>query len=81
MTVSAEHPDDLVTTEGVDEGSAASAAEGADRRPPADQIGAQPSPGPAGESDAAPPQDLESDASRAARDQSGTGQQLAVGEG
>lgn len=74
------NPDEelLVTTEGVDEGSAASTAEGAGTGAPQDTgggtdrpTGAQP----------APPVDMESDASRAARRESGTGQQQQVGEG
>lgn len=51
----------LVTTEGVDEGSAKSAVEG--------------------EAQPAPPVDMETDESRAARASQGTGQQLQAGEG
>ena len=71
----------LTTTEGVDEGSAASTAEGPQSG--AGQPGAAPSGGPAPESEAtpAPPVDMEGTDSRAARDAVGTGQQLEAGEG
>lgn len=68
-------PDDLVSSEGVDEGSAASSTEGdAGPDPDADLVGEPPHGAPLSEADAAPPlppndQDL------------GPGQQLAAGEG
>ena len=71
--------DDLVTSEGVDEGSAASTVEGADSGAAA-TLGDPPA-GPASESDPAPPVDIESGESQAARDAIGTGQQVQVGEG
>ncbi len=85
--------DDLVSTEGVDEGSAASTAE--DRssgaasteeltgvQNPIEKAFGQPrSASPASETDPAPPDDMESGDSRAARDATGTGQQLQAGEG
>ena len=67
----------LVTSEGVDEGSAASTAEGpgSGGRPAAGSAptveGEQP----------APPVEMESSESRAAKDARATGQQLEVGEG
>lgn len=68
----------LVTSEGVDEGSAASTAEGpGDGGSPVagSPVAADP------ESRPAPPDDTESAGSRAARAERGTGQQLEVGEG
>ena len=68
----------LVTSEGVDEGSAASTVEGPDS-------GATPTAGaPVAadpESQPAPPVDMESAEARAARAERGTGQQLQAGEG
>jgi hypothetical protein len=75
-------PDDrlLTTTEGVDEGSAASTAEGPQSGAgPAG--GAAPGAGPESGATPAPPVDMESDDARAARDAVGTGQQVQVGEG
>jgi hypothetical protein len=73
--------EDLTTTEGVDEGSADSTAEA----PRADSGAADPGPGGqpdlASEATPAPPVDMESSDSRAARDAVGTGQQLEAGEG
>ena len=84
----------LATSEGVDEGSAASTDEGpragGDRsteeltgvtNPIKQALGDPPST--AAESDAtpAPPVDMESDASRASREAAGSGQQLQAGEG
>lgn len=75
-------PEDLLTDEGVDEGSAASSAEGdGGPDPDADVVGAPPHGGPADEAQAAGPQDVDDEASRAARDSRGTGQQLQEGEG
>ena len=69
----------LTTTEGVDEGSAASTVEGpASGAGPVDEGTTG---GPASGSTPAPPVDMESPDSRAARDAVGTGQQLEVGEG
>ena len=67
----------LTTSEGVDEGSAQSTAEGpgAGADPAAGGAPRPPEPG------AAPPEDMESEESRAARDAAGTGQQLQTGEG
>ena len=85
--------DDLLATEGVDEGSAASTAEGKDsgatsteeltgvQNPVEKALGEPRSSSPAGESDPAPPDDMESSASRQAKDEQGTGQQLQAGEG
>jgi hypothetical protein len=81
--------DDLVATEGVDEGSAASTAEGATsteeltgvQNPLEKALGEPRSSSPASDSDPAPPVDIELPESRAARDASGTGQQLQAGEG
>ena len=79
----------LATSEGVDEGSAASTDEGPDSteeltgvtNPIKRALGDPPST--AGESDAtpAPPVDMESEQSRGARDAAGSGQQLQAGEG
>jgi hypothetical protein len=77
-------PDDglLTTTEGVDEGSAASTAEGPQSGAgPVDVGGAAPGAGPESGATPAPPVDMESDDARAARDAVGTGQQVQVGEG
>ena len=78
----------LVTSEGVDEGSAASTAESPRSSPPAgaaDDAPAQghdqPADGGASEATPAPPVDMESDQSRSARAAAGTGQQLEAGEG
>ena len=81
--------DDLVATEGVDEGSAASTAEGPTsteeltgvQNPIEKALGEPRSASPASETDPAPPDDMESGESRAARDATGTGQQLQAGEG
>jgi hypothetical protein len=81
--------DDLVATEGVDEGSAASTAEGATsteeltgvQNPIEQALGEPRSASPASETDPAPPDDMESGDARAARDATGTGQQLQAGEG
>ena len=70
----------LVSTEGVDEGSAASTGEGPDSPATGDPAGSASRPAGAAP-DAAPPVDMESEQSRAARDASGTGQQLQAGEG
>ncbi len=71
----------LVPDEGVDEGSAAATGEG--RHEPAGDgvLGAAPQGEPDGEQDPAGPVDTESATSRTARDEAGTGQQLAEGEG
>ena len=70
--------EDLVTSEGVDEGSAASTAEGPGS-------GASPAAGGATGRPEAPaaaaPVDMETEQSREARDREGTGQQLQAGEG
>lgn len=73
----------LVAEEGVNEGSATSTQEAPGVPAAADQrLGdVQPSTPAAGTEAAAPPDDMESRESRAARDASGTGQQLQVGEG
>ena len=68
----------LVTSEGVDEGSAASTVEGSDSGgSPAvgRSVAADP------ESQPAPPDDMETAESRALRAERGTGQQLEAGEG
>ena len=67
----------LATSEGVDEGSAASTDEG----PGSGSDVGTGAPGAASQDTAAPPVDMESDESRAARDAAGTGQQLQEGEG
>jgi hypothetical protein len=79
----------LATSEGVDEGSAASTDEGARSteeltgvtNPIERAMGGPPST--EGESDAtpAPPVDMETEQSRGARSASGSGQQLEAGEG
>lgn len=81
-------PGGLVPSEGVDEGSAAQTAEGTassdlEERtgPDTDVLGEAPRGAPADEAQAAGPVDMESDASRATRDERGTGQQLQEGEG
>ena len=77
-------PDDdlLVAPEGVDEGSADSTAEGPeDGGDPAGVLGAAPAGGPDDEDTPRPPDDMESEESRAARDAVGTGQQVQAGEG
>lgn len=78
MTSSSEHL--LTTTEGVDEGSAASTVEetgteGSAVGAAADSGGIQ------DESTPAPPVDMESDEARSVKEQQGTGQQLQAGEG
>lgn len=72
-------PDDelLVTSEGVDEGSAASTAEG---RGSGGSPGAG-DPVSAGGEAPTPPVDMETDQSRAAKRAAATGQQLEAGEG
>ena len=75
---SREH-EDLVPTEGVDEGSAASTAEGAGTGGD-DASGAAPRGGPAREEDPTGPLDVETDDVRAARGDA-PGQELAQGEG
>jgi hypothetical protein len=78
----------LTTTEGVDEGSAASAVEGPGSGSDAEAAGIGPSSGGPrdhgvhafGEAQPAPPVDVETDESRAAR-AADTGQQLQAGEG
>jgi hypothetical protein len=67
----------LTTTEGVDEGSAASTAEGVATGAAQPPAGAPQATEPA----AAPPDDMESEESRTARDAAGPGQQLETGEG
>lgn len=68
-------PDDLTTDEGVDEGSAASAAEDdAGPDPAADVVGAAPHGGPPDAAEAAPPLTPHDETP-------GPGQQLAEGEG
>jgi hypothetical protein len=68
----------LTTTEGVDEGSAASTAEGAGTGTGGGSARTAES---RPHEDAAAPVDMESEQSRAARDAAGTGQQLQAGEG
>lgn len=82
----------LATTEGVDEGSATSTVEGSDSgatstedltgvtNPIKPALGDPGTQGAATEAQPAPPVDMESDDSRAAR-KSATGQQLQAGEG
>ena len=76
-------PDDnlLTTDEGVDEGSAASTAEGPQSGSAPRDAGTPDGPGPQSESTPAPPVDMEGSESRAVRDAAATGQQLAAGEG
>lgn len=76
MTSSSEHL--LTTTEGVDEGSAASTVEQTGSEGSA--VGSSALGGAATESAPAPPQELDTEQARAARKQ-GTGQQLQAGEG
>jgi len=72
--------DGLVTSEGVDEGSAAEVAE--DRTTGGgDVLGEPPHGAPVDDEQAAAPVDMESEQSRAAREEQGSGQQLAAGEG
>lgn len=72
--------EDLLTTaEGVDEGSAASTAEGPGSG--AGPVDTGTTGGPQSEATPAPPVDMEAPDSRAARDAVGTGQQLEAGEG
>ena len=71
----------LTTTEGVEEGSAASTVEGAATGASSDRP-ATGAPGPVDvEASPAPPLVVEAPQSQAARDAEGTGQQLEVGEG
>jgi hypothetical protein len=79
----------LATSEGVDEGSAASTDEGADRpteeltgvtNPISRALGDPPSTDAESEATPAPPVDMESDESRGARS-AASGQQLEAGEG
>ncbi len=71
----------LVPSEGVDEGSAASAVEGP-HGPEGDAVlGAPPHGRPGGESDPAGPVDAESAEARTARAERAPGQQLQEGEG
>ena len=84
----------LATSEGVDEGSAASTDEGPRSGEPTSTeeltgvtnpikraMGDSPSTEGTSEATPAPPVDMESEQSRAARDASGSGQQLQAGEG
>ena len=80
----------LVTTEGVDEGSAASTAEGPDTADASPRgAGASSDPRAVGDrptsgenaSTPTPPVDMESEQSREQREATGSGQQLQVGEG
>lgn len=75
----------LVPDEGVDEGSSASTQEGLAGHHEHDDdegvLGAPGVGGPRGESSPTGPVDMEGDDARAARDATGTGQQLAEGEG
>jgi hypothetical protein len=71
----------LTTTEGVDEGSEASTAEGPQPGTGAVDAGPGGRPHLDSESSPAPPVDMEGSDSRAARDAVGTGQQLEAGEG
>jgi hypothetical protein len=79
----------LATSEGVDEGSAASTDEGPRStqeltgvtNPLSRALGDPPSTDDEADARPAPPADMESEQSRAARDEAGTGQQLAAGEG
>jgi hypothetical protein len=77
MRSSSEHL--LTTTEGVDEGSAASTVEESGAEGSA--LGATAAAGAEDESTPAPPDDMETSESRAAREERGTGQQLQAGEG
>ena len=79
----------LATSEGVDEGSTASTSEGTPSteeltgvtNPIKRALGDAPDPSDETDASPAPPVDMESDDSRAARASSGTGQQLEAGEG
>ncbi len=80
----------LATSEGVDEGSAASTDEGGDRsteeltgvtNPITQALGDPPSPDAESDATPAPPVDMESEQSRGARSAAGSGQQLEAGEG
>ena len=78
----------LVPDEGVDEGSAAGAVEGLDERAgdgdvlsTGDVVGEPPRGAPEDEAQAAGPVDMESEQSRGARAEQGSGQQLQEGEG
>jgi hypothetical protein len=71
----------LTTTEGVDEGSKASTAEGPQSGAGAVDAGTAGGAGPQSEATPAPPVDMESPEARAARDALGSGQQVQVGEG
>jgi hypothetical protein len=79
----------LATSEGVDEGSEKSTDEGARSteeltgvtNPLKRAMGDAPSTGAESDATPAPPVDMESEQSRAARDASGSGQQLQAGEG
>ena len=79
----------LATSEGVDEGSAASADEGPRSteeltgvtNPIKQALGDPPRADAQSDATPAPPVDMESDASRGAREQAGSGQQLEAGEG
>ena len=73
----------LTTGEGVDEGSADSAAEGLEQHTEAgtDVVGEPPRGAPDDEQSVAAPVDMESQDSRQARDERGAGQQYSTGEG
>jgi hypothetical protein len=74
--------EDLLTTaEGVDEGSAASTAEDSTSGSAAVDAGPGGRPSPESEATPAPPVDMESSDSRAARSAAGPGQQVEAGEG
>ena len=79
----------LATSEGVDEGSAASTDEGPSSteeltgvtNPIKQALGDPPSADAESDATPAPPVDMESEQSRSARDAAGSGQQLQQGEG
>ncbi len=79
----------LATSEGVDEGSAASTDEGPSSteeltgvtNPITQALGEPPSTDATSDATPAPPVDMESEQSRGARDGAGSGQQLEAGEG
>ena len=79
----------LATSEGVDEGSAASTDEGADSteeltgvtNPIKRALGDAPTTDAESDATPAPPVDMETEQSRGARDAAGSGQQLETGEG
>jgi len=79
----------LATSEGVDEGSAASTDEGPTSteeltgvtNPISQALGDGPSDDASSDATPAPPVDMESEQSRGARDAAGGGQQLQAGEG